>query len=211
MSTIADYPQTRPVPRKLGPAKRLSGNARASYWQQVDFETSEGRLDVRTADFLKDVTHAYSNPAAVDFYPSQATMAEHRQCSRRTIQRRIERAKSAGVLLVAQLKGYDAKAGAWFCSSNTHRIAETPQWKAKKAERAAAKAKARHELAVAGRATPSRPNRRDEGETRPAVPDVDLDAIRQRESEAVPVSEVRSHTDRLRDVIMPRPHPPPSS
>lgn len=208
MSTITDYPATRPVPRKLGPATRLSANARNDYYRQIDYLAAEGALDVRTKDFLKDVLDVYSDRAGKDFYPSQSTMSEARQCSRRTIQRRIAAAKAAGVLLVAQLKGYDANAGAWFCSSNTHRITSTPEWAEKMKAKAKAVRDAKQKAKVDARATPKRANRREEGETRPPIPDVDVDELERCRDEAVPVSEVRSFTDRLRAVIVP-PRPPP--
>ena len=209
MSTIAEYPQTRPTPRKLGPAPRLSANARDEYQRQLDYLVAEGLLDVRTKDFLKDVTHAYSDRAGKDFYPSQATMAELRQCSRRTLQRRVAAAKESGVLLVAQLKGYDKATGAWFCSSNTHRITFVESWVEKvRASRAAKRAAAR-EARVAARAPRKRPGQGEQGESRPAVVEYDPGEVERRQSEALDPSEVRSKVRALRDVILGQ--PPPAS
>lgn len=210
MSTLADYPQARATPRKLGPPPRLSANARDEYYRQLDYLAAEGVLDVRTKDFLRDVTYTYSDRAGKDFYPSQATMSELRRCSRRTLQRRVAAAKAAGVMLVAQLKGYDAKAGAWFCSSNTHRIAFVPEWVEKLKESRAAKRAAARDARTAAKAPRKGPRRRDEGESRPQVPEFDQAEVDARESEALEPNEVRSRARALRAVIMPG-QPPPTS
>ena len=204
MTTITDYPATRPTPRKLGEAPLLNQNARDEYWRQLDYLTAEGFLDVRTRDFLTAATYAYSDRAGKDFYPSQATMAELRQCSRRTIQRRIHAAKGAGVLLVAQLKGFDSAKQAWFCSSNTHRISFRPEWVARLKESRAAKRAAAREARIAGRA--KRPKMTSD-EARPPVPDFDPDEAARRHDEALEPKEVRSRARALRAVILGQPPP----
>ena len=140
----------RPTPRKLGAPQRLPNNARVDYWRQLNWAVENGQLDSRTRDFLQVTTFHYSDPAAADFYPSQAHMAALHGRSRRTIQRRIAAAKASKLLDVAQLKGFDGTA--WFCSSNTHRPKFLPEWlELRKADRAKKRAQAR-EARIAGRA-----------------------------------------------------------
>jgi len=186
----------------LGEAPRLSANARDEYWRQLDYLAAEGFLDVRTRDFLTAATYTYSDRAGKDFYPSQATMADLRQCSKRTIQRRIKAAKGAGVLLVAQLKGFDSAKQAWFCSSNTHRISFRPEWVARLKENRAAKRAAQRDKRIQARA-----KRPASGETRPSVPEFDPGEVEQRESEALEPKEVRSRARALRAVILGQPPP----
>lgn len=195
----------RPTPKKLGPAPALSANARDDYNRQLDFLVSTGNLPVRARDFLQAALYTYSDKAAKDFYPSQATMADLRRCSTRTIQRLVAAAKAAGVLKTAQLKGYNAASSSWFCSSNTHRISFVPEWILKRQAAAAARADQRRAERIAGKAQPKR-NR--DAESRPTVPELDAGVYELAALEAIPASEVPKRARSLRDVIIP-PKPPP--
>lgn len=199
----------RPTPKKLGDPPRRDANARDEYHRQLDFLVAEGRVPVRVRDFLVDVLYAYSDKTAKDFYPSQATMAKHRRCSRRTIQRGVKAAKDAGVLQVAQLKGFDPATSTWYCSSNTHRPSFVTEWLEKMSEARKARAEARREKRIQARAQRpgARPPYRGE-ETRPPVPPVDEEKLARDRAEALSPEETRIRAQEARDVLLGRKPPP---
>ncbi len=200
----------RPTPRKLGPQPSLSDNARDEYHRQLDWLVSLNKLDVATRDFLNAAAYNYSDKRAKDFYPSQSTMAEFRRCSRRTIQRRIQSAVKAGVLKVAQLKGFEPSSKSWYCSSNTHRVQYLPEWVAVVAASRAAKRDRDRQARIESKASPRGSRSRNDSPMRPEAPPVDLQEYQDRAQEAVPSSEVPSRAQRLRDALR-GPQPPPAA
>jgi hypothetical protein len=208
MTTItAETTFSRPTPKKLGPAPVRSANARDEYHRQLDDLVKEKKLGVRDRDFAEAALYAYSDATAKDFYPSQSTLADLRQCSTRTVQRRLAALKAAGVMAVAQLKGFDAKAKSWFCSSNTHRPLFLPEFVAKLEISRAAKRDARRAERVNAKAQPKKAYR-DAGETRPAVKEFDELEIERRRAEALPPADQVAHARRARETLL-RPQPPP--
>jgi hypothetical protein len=197
----------RPTPRKLGEPPRRNAASRDEYHRQLDFLVAQGGLSVKDRDFLQAVTYAYSDRTAKDFYPSQSTMAELRRCSRRTIQRRVAGAKAAGVLLVAQLKGFDRSTATWYCSSNTHRPSFVPEWVEKARVARKERRDAQREKRLSARA--QRPGRRSPGpeESRPAVPDFDPDESARVRREALSPEEARAKAREARAILL-RPKPP---
>ena len=118
--------------------------------------------------------------------------------------------KAAGVLIVAQLKGFDPASKSWFCSSNTYRPNFLPEWSEKlKEARAALRAQAREER-IASRAQAPRKKRTDEDSSRPHEPEFDPQELEDRRREALDPSEVKTRAELLRSALR-RPKPPPSS
>jgi hypothetical protein len=206
MTTLAQPRLFRATPKKLGPAPRNSKSARDEFYRQLNTLADRGRLEPRVRDFLQVTVYAFSDETAADFFPSQETMAKLHGCSKRTISRRVAAAKSAGVLKVAQLKGYDPAAGAWFCSSNTHRPTFVDEFVAElKASRAAKRATAR-QARIGQRA--QRPDPR--GSAAPVSPDFDPEEARSRHAAALEVSDVPARAQALRELLRPS-RPPPDA
>jgi hypothetical protein len=200
-----DFHTARPTPKKLGPPPRFSANARDEYHRQLDYLVAEGELLVRDRDFAEAALYAFSDPSAKDFYPSQMVLAELRRCSIRTVQRRLSNLKGAGVMLVAQLKGFDPVKKAWFSSSNTHRVNFVPKWREKMdATRAERREKARLER-IAARAMPKRPRAREDGQSRPEVPEFDPSEFAT-ENPLTP-EELVAHARRAKDALRSKPPP----
>lgn len=200
--------QSRATPKKLGLAPRNSANARDEFYRQLDFLVKSKELDVKTRDFLVDALYTWSDKTAKDFYPSQKTMAEKRQCHIRTVQRRVRSARLAGVLKVAQLKGFDKGSQAWFCSSNTHRPTFVVEWVVELDKIRAARQATKRQERIEAKATPKSRNYRP-GETRPSVPDVDLEEIEARQDLRAP-DDVRRARARDMRALLTRERPPPS-
>lgn len=202
MDSVTQSPArpTRATPKKLGPPPRHSKNARDEYFRQLDYLSAKGDLSPRARDFLHVTTYHFSDAKASDYFPSQKTLAELHGCSRRTVQRRIALARDAGVLKVAQLKGYDPEAAAWFCSTNTHRPTFVEEWVDQlKASRAAKREEARKNR-IGNRAQRPGTNR-----AAATVPDFEEPAPTE-----APLEDVKARAQSLRDVILPTSHPPPA-
>lgn len=211
MSTIAPSAWiARPTPRKLGAPERRNVQTREDWWRQLDYMVEHGELPVGTRDFLQAVSYAYSDKTAKDFWPAQSTMAELRDRSVRTVQRHVAIAKAAGVLLVAQLKGLDRSTNTWFCSSNTHRPSFKPEWAEKRKAERAARAAAKREARINARAPRPGSKVRPPNESRPAIPDVDLEEIQARRESALGPAEQAARAKAAREILL-RPQPPPDA
>jgi len=199
----------RSTPKKLGPAPRHSDNARDEYFRQLDFLVAAGEITVRTQDFLVAAFRAWSDRAAKDFWPSQKTIAQARQCSPRTVQRRFAEARGAEVIASAQLKGFDKESSSWFCSSNTYRALFHPAWSEKLRADRARRADARRQDRISKRAMPSSRGSSSEAQTRPAVPEFDAEAYEASREAPLSPQVLRERAQRARDILT-RAKPPPA-
>jgi DNA-binding transcriptional regulator YhcF (GntR family) len=193
---------TRATPKKLGPPPRRSRNTRDEYFRQLDYLVERDELAPRARDFWHVTIYHYSDEKASDFYPSQRSLAELHGVSRRTVQRRLAAARDAGVLKVAQLKGYDPEAGAWFCSSNTHRPTFVDAFSEQlRASRAAKREKAR-EARIGNRA--QRPG------AKPPAPQNDANEAPTPVEPAASPEAVKAHLSAIRETLRPS-RPPPDA